>query len=346
MSERVRLKPKEESKEDASYGLYFAGAKPHLELVSTGCTLLDCALGGGFCLGRIANIIGDKSTCKTLLASETATNFLLKYPEGRVFYRESEAAFDRNYAKAMGFPVEKMDFVDGADFYTVEDYARDLEAQVEEINKAKVPGLYALDSLDALSDESELEAEIGEGRYGTAKAKQMSLIFRKNVQKIEHSRMCELIISQERDNIGVSFGRKSTRSGGRALDFYATHIIWLARVKTIEKVIKNIKRPIGVTIKAYVEKNKIGLERRSVEFDFLYGFGVDNLTSNLDWIKDVKRYDALHLKDEKELVQYRKLVSGMKDEDYYAEVEKINDVVRNLWIEIEQDFLPTRRKYQ
>lgn len=343
--ERARLKPKVESNGGSTKGLYFTSGRSHLEFISTGCTLLDCALGGGFVLGRIENLIGDKSTCKTLIASETATNFILRFPNGKAFYRESEAAYDREYAKELGFPVDQIDFGEDVDFYTVEDFERDLSTQVDLITKEKIPGLYVVDSLDALSDEAELARDIGEGSYGANKAKQLSTLFRKHNQKLENSRMCSLIISQERDNIGVSFGNKSTRSGGRALSFYSTHVIWLARVGAIKKTIKGVERPVGVTIKAKVEKNKVGLEGRIVEFDFLFGFGIDNFTSNLDWIKDVRRFDVLGLDNDKDLKQYHKLVSGMTDENYWEEVKKVDEIVVKLWYEIEQDFIPVRRKY-
>lgn len=43
-------------------------AKP--KTFSTGCVLLDSALGGGWPYGRMVNVVGDKSTGKTLLAIE------------------------------------------------------------------------------------------------------------------------------------------------------------------------------------------------------------------------------------------------------------------------------------
>src|ERR1700679_1727393 len=91
---------------------YFVGEKPSIKFVPSGCAVLDCVLGGGWALGRIGNVVGDRSTAKTALATEALINFLLKYPKGAAAYREIEAAFDRNYAEAMGLPIEKIDFGD------------------------------------------------------------------------------------------------------------------------------------------------------------------------------------------------------------------------------------------
>ena len=51
-------------------GLYFTSPKKNYDFIRTGCTLLDCVLGGGWALGKVANIVGDKSAGKTLLAME------------------------------------------------------------------------------------------------------------------------------------------------------------------------------------------------------------------------------------------------------------------------------------
>jgi len=100
------------------------------------------------------------------------------------------------------------------------------------IRRTTKPLLYILDSLDALSDEAELGREITKGSFGT-KAKQLSEIFRRLVVKMKKKNIQLLVISQIRDNVGVMFGKKQKRMGGKALDFYAVQVIWLAVVKKI-----------------------------------------------------------------------------------------------------------------
>jgi RecA/RadA recombinase len=68
--------------------------------------------------------------------------------------------------------------------------------------------------------------------------------------------MCLIIISQIRDKIGVMFGEKHSRSGGKALDFYASLIVWLTELKKIQKTIKGVKRSIGISVKAKEKKNQ------------------------------------------------------------------------------------------
>src|SRR5262245_49730127 len=157
--ERAKLKPKKRG------GNYFA-APSHLMFIPTGCQTLDLALGGGWAKNRIANIVGDKSSGKTLLCIEACANFAIKYPKGRIFYRESEAAFDQDYAKALGMPVARVSFGDDP-LETVED----LFDELSDILRNKNDCLYICDSLDALSDRAELDRGIADGSYGAQKAK-------------------------------------------------------------------------------------------------------------------------------------------------------------------------------
>ena len=73
--------------------------KSDIQFLSSGCTLLDCVLGGGYPIGRIVNTVGDKFTNKTGLMIEACANFALTYPKGNIWYGEFEAAFDKDYAE-------------------------------------------------------------------------------------------------------------------------------------------------------------------------------------------------------------------------------------------------------
>ena len=315
--------------------------------------MLDNVYGGGLPSGRIINIVGDKSTGKTLLAIEAVSNFLLEYPEGKVYYCEVEASFDKDYARAMGMPVDQVEFVgqptdeDDDDFVivsTVEDLFRDFETRIETHEGNDIPGLYVIDSLDALSDEAEQDRDIGKGSYGTAKAKQISETLRRLNGKINSSNITLIVVSQIRDKINAMFGKKYQRSGGHALDFYASVVVWLSQLKILTKTIKGIKRPIGVHIKAKCEKNKVGLPFRECEFDIVFGYGVDDIGASLDWLKSVKRLDDVGLSDSK-LKKYVEQLNNLPLKKYNKEKRKISKATRKAWNDIEVGFLPTRSKY-
>lgn len=324
---------------------YFVGDKPGIKFVPSGCTLLDCALGGGWAIGRVANIVGDRSTAKTALATEAITNFLLEYPKGVAAYRDTEAAFDVSYAQAMGIPIEKIDFGSDDPLLTVEDFAKDFDKFLEARLKDEEPGIYVLDSLDALSDDAEMESEIGKATYGMAKAKGLSTFFRKTARKIERSNVLLLVVSQVRDNIGVTFGEKYKRSGGKAMDFYCSQVLWLANIKTIAKTINKVERPIAVAIKAKVKKNKVGLPFRDAQFLFKFGYGVEDLGASINWLLEVGRTKDINL-NPAEAKEYLASLETMTNDEYRQELTNTSKVVKQVWAEIETTFLPTRRKYQ
>src|ERR1019366_4649132 len=326
---RARRAVAPEAEEAASS--YFANVshKEGLEFVSSGCAGIDAMLGGGWVLGRVANIVGDKSAGKTLLAIEVCANFHRQYSDGKIRYNEAEGAFDEDYAAALGMPVDVVDFkgqpIDPKDEEKFAELTaivadrsaddRDKDKALNAIKKLKAKGvgqagntvealyadvlwvlesnpgkpiLYIIDSLDALSDEAEQGREIGDGSYGGSKPKKLGEMFRRLVERIEGQRMLFIVISQLRDKLNVTFGEKQTRSGGRALDFYASHIVWLAEIGKIKKTRGGVERIVGVNVKARVKKNKVGLPFRDFQYPILFGYGVDDLTANVEWLFEVK----------------------------------------------------------
>jgi len=318
-------------------GLYFENDRG-IDFFSTGCFILDLALGGGWAQNRIINVVGDKSTGKTLLAIEATANYAKKYPSAPIIYTEVESAFDPQYAAALGMPMDRITFTE--DMFTVEDWYKHLEQIIEELKGE--PALYILDSLDALSDEAELKVGISDPKMGTAKAKQLSALFRRINQKLAGSNITLIIISQVRENIGITFGRQTKRSGGRALDFYASQVLYLAHVGQVKRTHKGVERVVGIRIKAKVDKNKAGLPFREAEFQILFGYGVADLDACLDWLEETKLWSELTEYPRKHFLE---ALNNMNDEKLQAELTRIHTVIAKLWNEIELALAPTARKY-
>ena len=322
---------------------YFSSPKTKLKFISSGCKTLDLALGGGWVRRRVANVVGDKSTGKTLLCIEASANFVASVPKALVRYRESESAFDPSYAAALGMPVDKVDFGDPLE--TVEDLFEDLDRIVE---GAKGPELVICDSLDALSDRGEMGRDMDKGSYGADKAKKMSQLFRRLVRKMEAKDVTLIIVSQVRDKIGVSFGRKTTRSGGRALDFYASQVLYLAHLGVLQRTVSNVKRPSGVIVRGKLDKNKVSLPFREAEFPILFGWGIDDMSACLNWLKEVGGLPLAGfkktLKDSEIRAHSRAFMDGPGDE-YREELDRLHEIVSDKWYSIEKTLLPTRTKY-
>lgn len=321
---------------------FLQAASSGVEFFSSGCAILDAVMGGGYPEGRVTNIVGDRSTGKTLLAIEAMINFIKKYPDDSgIVYVEAESAFDRNYAAAMGLDVDRVDFFE--DLETVEEVFSLVDEYAGE-DSYKNGTLVIVDSLDALSDAAEQKRDLTEGTYGT-KPKQLSTGFRKGIRKWKQANVTLLIISQVRDNIGVTFGKKHKRSGGKALDFYASLVIWLAETSKRLKTKRGVKRPVGVNITAKSEKNKVGLPFRSCDLPIIFGYGIEDVEAGIKYLIEVDALDELN----------KKLSYPVKAKPTAADFEKymydpeissaVKKVVPKVFNEVETDFLVTKTKY-
>jgi recombination protein RecA len=305
---------------------------------SSGSALLDLVLGGGWSRSRVINIVGDRSTGKTLLAIEACVNFLREGGQFEsVVYVETEAAFDESYARSLGMPK---DVEIRRDVYTVEDLFNTIITYLKGNHKT---GLIVVDSLDALSDEAERERAFDKGSYGTSKAAKMSEMFRRLISKIEEAGVTLMVLSQVRDNIGVVFGEKHTRSGGRALDFYASQIIWLSEVGKIKRTVLGTDRVAGIEVRARTKKNKVGIPFRETELSIMFGYGIDDERSMLSWIKNNKIVDV-SIKD------YEKQLALFRDAGDRAALGRVKDELQNIvtrrWQQIELELAPAIRKYE
>lgn len=327
-------KVKEETEE--KIGFYFLKEKP-LDFISSGCTLLDLVLGGGFPLRRIANVIGDTSSNKTGLGIEVMANFNKKYPEGNIWYHELESAFDLDYACELGLP-EKTELIE--DVEEIPDVYQSILEKIEETNKLNVPSIYVIDSLDALLVPKKKE-ELSEGYDKARRAGVLNDMVTELAGKVKRANMLLFIVSQVRENIGVIFGEKYKRAGGKAMDFYASQCLWLSVLKKLKKTINKVERPYGIQTKAKCKKNKVGLPFRECEFPVIFGYGINNVLASLEWLADIGLLSELKI-DKKSIKEETERILIEKDKEMET---KIEDLVKLSWYEIEETFAVKVKKY-
>lgn len=321
--------------------MYFP--KEKTRFFSSGCPLLDCVLGGGWALNRLSNIVGDRSSGKTLLATEGMINFKNKFENSDIFFTENEKAFDEYYAENIGLDMDKINFFKSCE--TVESWFEHLTDIVENRKKRNVtrPCLYVLDSLDSLSDKAEQERGINTGSYGT-KPKQLSEFFRVINPQLSDSNITLMIISQLRDNIGVSFGEKKKKSGGNALNFFISQELWLSERGKIVKERGKIKRTVGIKVKALCKKNKVGVPFRDCEFPILFNWGMDDITAGLEWLKSIDKLGDLT--NPPNAARIPSFVEKIRSNGSLADYrEELSEIVKINWEEIEENFSYSTGKY-
>lgn len=339
--------------------------------LSTGSTLLDLELTGdafgGYVTGRYYLLVGDSSSGKTFLTmaclAEAAQN--PDFDDYRFIYDDVEKGNLFNLKKLFGkSAAERIEApcVDEDDYpecsYTVEDFYFNLQEAVD----VGEPFIYILDSQDGLSSGSEIDkfedhrqaAKSGKkapGSYGDGKAKIHSSTLRKFMNPLQEMQSLLIIVNQTRDSLGFGFNPK-TRSGGKALGFYAGAEIWTSVKKRITKTIGGKTRSIGKRIIADIKKNRLSGNETKVEFDLFPSYGIDDLSSCIEFLiqeKVWKKGSGGKIKPEKlfdsnESFTEKNLIKAIEEEGVEKDLKKL---VGNTWAKIEQrKSLQRKPRYQ
>lgn len=333
---------------------------------NTGCTLLDLVVGGakgvcGFPSGRFINIVGDKSAGKTFLSNEILAWAYHNFDEKkfRWVYDDCESGYSFDTESMYGFDIMPENPVHSATveeaFCNISDFAGKL--------KDDQFGIYVLDSLDGLTSQEQDERAderlkafradktFDKGTYGMGKQKYLSQeFFPQLCSTIQDKNVLVIIISQIRENIDMFSFEKYSRSGGKAMDFYAHSVIWLATAKYIAKK----DRKVGVVVKAKTTKSKTPRPFRECFFSFLYDYGLDDVGSNVDYLFDLRTEKGelntkakaiqwngdvgkLSLTDLKKFLEEYELQDKFEDSRYYDGKPTAEDIF---------DFVQSKKEYK
>lgn len=325
--------------------------------LSTGSTLLNLALTGnpkrGYIPGKFFFIVGDSSSGKTFFNMTTYAEACKNpaFAKYRLIYDNVEDGMlmdvDHLFGTAMGDRLEPpaLDEDSGEPVYstTIEEFYY----HVDDACKAGKPFIYVLDSMDGLSSEAEGEKfkdqkkahRAGKevpGSYGDGKAKKNSSALRMLVNKLRVSGSILIIISQTRDVLNASpWEEKKTRSGGRALRFYATAEFWLSLAGAIKKNIRKKNRNIGNKVMIKVKKNRITGRLPEIKTAIYPSYGVDDIGSCIDYLLEEqwwkKRGGKINA-GEFGLLSREKLIRVIEG----GKMAKLQKEVLACWTEIEQ----------
>ncbi len=333
------------------------------DFLSNGSPLLNLACTGyhrhGFAKGKYYLIVGDSASGKTFLSLTclAEANKNPHFNNYRFIYDNSEGGammdIKRFFGRGVYQRMEPPSKLAGAHVYstTIEEFYY----HIDDALRCGEPFIYILDSMDSLSSKDEADkfkelkiahrkGKVATGSYGDGKAKKNSANLRRLLAPLRESGSILIIINQTRDSLGFGFEKK-TRSGGRALRFYACLEIWSSIKKKIYKTVKGKNRELGVECLIQIKKNRITGRLRNLIIPIFHSFGIDDIGSCVDYLVVEGHWQQkgniifahdLNFKGTKE-----KLIHHIEA----GELEKdLRSIVGDIWNEIEEACTVKRKR--
>lgn len=288
--------------------------------LGSGSTLLNLACSGRYsgCFqkGGYYFVVGDSASGKTFLTLTCLAEAAISkhFDEYRFIHDDVEGGAQMDVSRFFGQAVE--DRLEPPNWtedelplcsYNIDDFYDNLDAALEE----GTPFIYILDSMDSLDgsavERDKREAQMKKrrdsrksgkklakeaGSYGDGKAKVNSARLREALPRIKETGSILIIVNQTRDNIG--FGaqfEKKTRSGGKALRFYANLEMWSSRGKKIKKATKgkngkDKNKTVGHQCIVQIKKNRFTGGEHVVQIPIYRSYGFDDIRSQIEWLED------------------------------------------------------------
>ena len=250
--------------------IFLTGKETRLEIPrwSTEIEALDNIIGGGMPKGRIIEIFGPESSGKTSLI------YWLMSLHKLGVYIPIEGTYDEDRAVSLGVKPKQMIV------YRAQ-YGEEALNAVMKFAKAGVP-IIAIDSVPACQPKEDID-KIEKDAGNEARIGGVARLCSKTLPTIVH--ICEetgttlILVNQVRDKMNAMlFGEKEDTPGGRAIKFYSSVRIKVARRAWIEIPNKNPavssdSEKVGIIMKAKISKSKVSNPFGEAELPFFFDRG-------------------------------------------------------------------------
>ena len=312
---------------------------PPLQTVSTGSTLLDLAIsgkvikGGGIPGGSLVEVFGPSGAGKTSILAEIAASCQALI--GDILFLDPEARLNQEYTRIYGVELN-------SEQYFRPDTVSEMFDKIWSWKPPndKVVNAVLTDSLAALSTKMEMEDE---DKYGMRRGKEFSEGLRKTCRIITNNNWIVVCSNQVREGPSGEI-----TPGGKAIPFYSSLRIRVGPPATGGKIVKIItlangkkhEKIIGIRSNCVIKKSSIDDPFRSCLISILFGYGIDDIRENLQYLKDnlgLSKYKAI----DQEFAFMEKAISYIEDNNLQ---ESLQEEVITLWEEIEAKFVVIRKR--
>lgn len=251
--------------------------------IPTGLLPVDVLLQGGLPRGRFSVMAGDYSTLKSYVGLRAIQQ--CQAMGGTAALIDTERAFDQEWAEDQGVDNSNLILFPPKDADPEEYFPGELAIDVAEGLTRSGVDLIVFDSIAATLPQQEQNKRLHAENIQPARlAALMSAAGRRLTAA--NSNTAYLWINQFRTNVGMTFGDPNVMTGGRAMPYYASHIIIAKKTGKITRDTKvfdgdkwkNTKEQITQKYQLTVTKSKLSKPFRDVYFDW------DLITGDIDMV--------------------------------------------------------------
>ena len=275
--------------------IFFDGnVSTRYDAISTGSPSLDESIGiGGIPMGRITQLAGKESSGKTMLALSCIKQYLDKNPDNTALFIDAEYTYDPAWAAKQGIDTDRVMVIKTNEAKTIfegligkvkvnsvtKKVSKSMRGILDHVIEGTDPrfknlGIIVLDSIAVLNTPLEISADIGKANMAPI-PRFLSTELKKLTPVVAQANVAFIGINQVRVNLGQMFGDPSTSPGGKALKHACSLMLNMAPILSSDSVIKNSSgEKIGHTVRAKIQKNKVGAPFRQAEYKVEYEKGI------------------------------------------------------------------------
>ena len=303
-------------------------------------------LGGGVPYGKIAEIFGEESSGKSMMAYSFA--YCCQQLGGVVLWADAEQSFTNDWAIANGLDLEKVIILRETAVELISDWVADMAVYYRSILTHNEPILLVTDSMAALDCMENINSKMVDSKADMGnRAKAIYKMFRIRSEMLFKLGVTQIWINQLRKNLSAGmFQDPDTTPGGAAMKFYASQRIGFYGGKQITVKIKGKERKIGRVTSIRMKKNKVAPPRSTIKGMPMY--------NNPDYheVGFEKNYGLAEILIEKEIIEksnggvfkYKGEVLCRGEEKFQALLDEDDELRRKLLKKLGINTIATTRK--